>query len=76
MGKVIPLGNVTYLDIDPDLILENNKGKLASVLIMGWTKDDEFFTASSQADGGEVLWFMELCKQRLMQGVLVDEDEG
>lgn len=68
MGKVIPLGGVTKLDIDPDLVLENNKGELESVLIIGWTKDGELLTATSQADGGEVLWLMELCKKRLMKG--------
>ena len=75
MGQVIPLGNVTSLDIPPDQILENNKGKLESVLIMGWTKDGDFMAASSQADGGEVLWLMELCKKRLLQNVFEDDDE-
>lgn len=67
MGELIPLGGVTSLDISPDIVLENNKGQLKSVLIIGWTHEGELLTASSQADGGEVLWLLELCKQRLME---------
>lgn len=67
MGEVIPLGMVTSLNIPPDRVLENNKGQLKSVLILGFTNEGDFLAASSQADGGEILWLMELCKQRLFE---------
>ncbi len=67
-AKVLPFGGVTCLDMDPDLILENNKGCFAGFVIAGWDHDGEFIAASSYADGGTVLWLIELLKRRLMEG--------
>lgn len=70
MGKVIPIGGITRLDLDPDQILEAAKGTLDGVVILGWTKDEkcEFF-ASSWADGGDVIWLLEMCKKALLESV-------
>lgn len=65
--KVIPIGGITFLDIEPDRILEAAKGKLEGVVIMGFGKDEEFYSASSIADGGDVLWLIELLKIELME---------
>ena len=67
MGKVIPLGGVTRLDLPPDKILEGAKGQLEGVVIMGYDKDGSQYFASSYADGGEVLWLLESCKKTLME---------
>ena len=66
MGKVLPFGGLTKLDIPVDRILEEAKGKLDSVVILGYDKDEEEYFASSMADGGEVLWLLERCKIVLM----------
>lgn len=66
-AKIIPFRGVTKLDLDPDLILENNKGSLAGVVILGWGHDGNEVFASSYADGGTVLWLLERCKQRLLE---------
>lgn len=76
--NVIPIGGITKLDLDPDQVLEAAKGKLESVIIIGWTKsaendeyeEDEFF-ASSIACGGECLWLIERFKKALLR-----DDEG
>lgn len=65
-GKVIPFTGITRLDLNADQVLENNKGVLAGVVIMGWDHDGNEVFASSYADGGTVLWLMERCKQRLL----------
>ena len=65
-AKIIQFSGVTTHDIDPDLMLENFKGKFEGVLLMGWDHEGKFVAASSYADGGTVLWLMELCKQQLM----------
>jgi len=71
--NVIPLGNVTRLDVPPDRILEEAKGKFdKGVVLIGWDKDGEFTFASSIADGGTVLWLTEIMKKRL----LAAESEG
>lgn len=73
MGKVIPLNNVTYLDLPPDRILEQAKGKLKSIVILGYEegKGEVEYFASSIADGGGVLWLLERCKKQLLE--IVDE---
>lgn len=65
-AKVIPFRGITTLNLDPDLILESNKGVLEGVVIMGWDRDGNEFFASSYADGGTVLWLLERCKKRLL----------
>jgi hypothetical protein len=67
MSKVIPFTGITKLDLDPDTILENNKGKLEGVVIMGWDKNGKEYFASSYADGGTVLWLVERMKKALLE---------
>lgn len=55
MSKIIELGNITKLDLPPDRILENSKGKLENVVILGYTLDGGEHFASSIADGGTVV---------------------
>lgn len=66
--NVIALPMVTKQNIDPERILQNAlKRELESCMVLGWTEDGEFYFASSAADGGEILWWMELARYRLMQ---------
>lgn len=76
MGKdnVIFLNNETSLDIPADRVLEAAVGELDSAVVIGYDKDGNLYTASSLADGGDVLWLLELCKNRLMKCNLSDED--
>jgi hypothetical protein len=67
MSNVIPLGNITRLDLPPDRILEGAKERLESVVIIGYTNEGEEYFASSIADGGTVLWLMEKFKMRLLE---------
>ncbi len=66
MGQVIPFNGVTRLDLDPDITLENLKGKFEGFLIVGYTPEGEEFFASTYADGGMALWLMERCKKKLL----------
>jgi hypothetical protein len=66
MSKVIPFSGVTKLDLDPDIVLENCKGELEGVVLLGWDKHGEMFFSSTYADGGTVLWLLEQCKTRLL----------
>ncbi len=67
MNNVIPLGNITKLDRDPDSVLECAKGKLDGFVIFGWDKDGELYFSSTMADGGTVLWLMEKAKKVLLE---------
>lgn len=64
--KIIPFTGVTTLDIPPDRVLEQAKGRMEGVVIMGWDADGKEYFASSYADGGKVLWLMERCKAILL----------
>ncbi len=66
MGDVVELGNITKLDLPADRILENTKGKMEGVVILGYDKDENEYFASSYADGGTVLWLLEMAKKRLL----------
>jgi len=66
MAKVIPLNNVTRLDLPPDRILEAAIGELSTVVIVGYDKDGKEYFASSVADGGTVVWLMERLKLKLL----------
>ena len=68
MGVVVPLGNITYLDLPTDRILEEAKGECKDgVVVLGFDNDGEFYFASSIADGGSVIWLMELAKKKLLE---------
>ena len=67
MDNVIPLGNITRLDLDPDIVLENTKGKLDRFVIIGWDKDGELYFSATIADGGDALWLMEKAKKALLE---------
>ena len=69
MAKVIQFKGVTKLDLDPDLVLENNKGKYEGLVILGYDKDGSERFIGTYADGGTVMWLLERCKQRLMEAV-------
>lgn len=65
-ATVIPLNNVTRLDLPADRILEGAIGQLEDVVILGKTSSGEYYFASSVADGGKVLWMLEKLKFELM----------
>lgn len=76
MGKVIPLNNVTRLDLPVDQVLEGTIGKLEGIIVLGYDKNGEEYFASSLADGADVLWLLERCKIKLLEIVENTEEQG
>ena len=66
MGKIIPIGGVTKLDLPVDRILENAKGQMEGIVLIGFDNDGELYAASSYADGGTIMWLLEMCKQKML----------
>lgn len=67
-AEVITLGNVTRLNLPTDRVLDGAKGHCTEgVVILGYDNDGSLYIASSIADGGSVLWLLEMCKKRLME---------
>ena len=69
MGEVVELGCVTRLDLPADKVLEKAIGTMDSVVLIGYDKEGDEYFASSLADGGDVLWLLERCKQKLLETV-------
>lgn len=65
-AKVIPLNNVTRLDLPVDRVLDAARDTLNNVVILGYDKEGQQYFASTFADGGEVLWLLEKCKLALL----------
>lgn len=70
MSNVVEFGGVTKLDIPVDRILAKAADAgLTDAVVIGYGADGEFYFASSLADGGDVLWLLELAKRRLFEAV-------
>lgn len=65
--NVILLGNITRLDLPADRVLQNSVGKFKSVILLGENADGEFVFASTYADGGTVMWWLEMAKKKLLE---------
>ena len=66
-AKIIPFNGITTLDLDPDQVLEQSKGQMEGVVLLGWDKAGEMYFSSTYADGGTVLWLLEQCKKQLFE---------
>ena len=65
--NVVELDMITRLDIPPERILNGAlKADLEQAFVIGWGRDGELYTASSFANGPELLWMIELAKKRLL----------
>lgn len=65
-NNVVVLDCVTRLNLPPDRVLKAAQGELESVTVLGWDKDGKMYFASTQADGGDVLWLLEKAKKALL----------
>lgn len=69
-NNIVRFPGITKLDIDPDVILSAAAGKTDTVVVVGYNKEGELYFASSVADGGAVLWLMELAKKALLEVIV------
>jgi hypothetical protein len=67
-AKIYQFSGITTLDIPADRVLEGAIGKLQGAVVIGFDHDGEFYGASSIADGGSVMWLMEICKKIILEG--------
>lgn len=70
MGELVYWPGVTKLDVPVERVLNKAlEHELTSVVVLGWDKDGQVFFASSQADGGNVMWLMEWAKKALLDAM-------
>ena len=74
MSNVIPLGNITRLEIPTERVLEQAKGHCTDgVVVLGFDDDGTLYFASSIPDGGAVIWLLDQAKLELL--TIGDGDE-
>ena len=66
MSNVVDFDGITKLESEPDRFLDEAKGKLSAVVIIGWDRDNKEYFLSSLPDGGDVLWLIERAKKKLL----------
>jgi hypothetical protein len=64
--EMMELNGITNLNLNPDIVLENTKGKLEGFVICGYDKDGMEYFSSTYSDGGDILWIIERMKLRLL----------
>lgn len=68
MSNVVILPVITRLDGPADRAIEAAaSANLETVVVIGWDADGDFYFASNKADGGDVLWLLELAKRKLFE---------
>lgn len=68
MSNIVELGCVTKLDLPPEKVLSKAlEANLTDVVVLAYDSDGEFYFASCKADGGDVLWLLELAKGKLLK---------
>lgn len=67
-ADVVILDVVTKLDLPPERILRQAlETDLDAALVLGWTKDGQFYFASSYASSPENLYLMERARHELFK---------
>jgi hypothetical protein len=73
-GVAPPADNVVDLDVITSLPMPSEKlltkaleNGVTNVVILGYDPDGDFYFASSDADGGDVLWLLDIAKKRLLE---------
>jgi hypothetical protein len=74
-GKILPFTGGTTEDIDPDVVLENNKGEYECVVIIGYTKMGAERLVSSTGDSALMVWLLERAKKTILEHADLDDDE-
>lgn len=67
MAEVLIWDGVTKHTLPAERILSSAiDADMDVAIVIGTDKDGEFYFASTHADGGEVLWWIEKAKQKLL----------
>lgn len=73
--KILPFTGETTGEIDPDEVLENNKGEYECVVLIGYTKNGAERLASSTGDSALMVWLFERAKKTVLESADIGDDE-
>jgi hypothetical protein len=71
MADILKFNGQTVGSISVESVLQG-AASLDEILVLGWTKDGEFYAASSTGNGPDLLWLIELFRH----GVLAEGLDG
>ena len=74
MTNILSFEGITTLDLDPDMVLQNNIGKLEGFVLVGYTKDGKEYICSTFGDNPTILWLLERAKKQILENADDDED--
>lgn len=63
--NVIPFTGGTFAPVDPDAVLEGQKGKLKEVFVIGYDQGNHLVCASSSSYLPDLLWLLERARAEL-----------
>jgi hypothetical protein len=66
MSNVVQFNGMTTKALEPDVIMDDLKGTLTSLLWIGRDKDGQVSAGCSEGDAGEALVLLELGKRIIM----------
>lgn len=67
-ADIIELPVITKLDIPVERVIRKaSEADLDEIVVVGSTKDGDFYFCSNKADGGTVLWLLEGAKMKLLK---------
>jgi hypothetical protein len=74
--KIIPFTGETDVEIDPDDVLENNKGEFECVIIIGYTKQGAERLVSSTGDSALISWLLQRANKLVLDSADIGDEEG
>ena len=57
--------------LEPDTVLEEARGQLQEVVVIGYDQDGEIYVAGSEGPG-DTMWLIEACKLFLLNGCVTE----
>lgn len=75
MTNILSFDGVTTLDLDPDMVLQNNIGKLEGFVLVGYTTDGKEYTCSTYGDSLTILWLLERAKKQILESADDDDED-
>lgn len=67
MANILSFEGITTLDLDPDLVLQNNIGKLEGFVLVGYTTEGKEYLCSTYGDTPTILWLLERAKKQILE---------
>jgi len=74
--KIIPFTGETDVEINPDDVLENNKGEFECVIIVGYTKQGAERLVSSTGDSALISWLLQRANKIVHESADIGDEEG